>query len=84
MLRQLANDFMLDGILFADADLVGQGKTVGQIKNDPRGPRFRPAFKALSDWWDEILAKVRASKKASVQSTWDFTPWPSVLCVSGR
>jgi len=86
MLRQLANDFMLDGIIFADADLVGQGKTVREIKADPtrRGPRFRPAFKALSDWWDEILAKVRASKKASVQSTWDFTPWPSVLCVSSR
>ena len=87
MLRQLANDFMLDGIVFADADLVGQGKTVREIKKDPSRESFlrgRPSFKALSDWWDKILAAVREGKKASVQPTWDFTPWPSVLCVSRR
>lgn len=84
MLRQLANDFMLDGIVFADADLVGQGKTVKEIKKDPGRVLQRPSFKALSDWWDKILAAVREGKKASVQPTWDFTPWPSVLCVSRR
>ena len=57
MLQELAEDMLMDEVLFTDMDLVRSGKTTGEIKKDKgaakrkgeRREKFRPKIKSVLD-----------------------------------